>query len=85
MAIASLAGMEMWCGRWASFSPFIDRRNCAHHVSACAHTDTGLRHQRRARVARRRTFMAGRLRGGYYNNGDRRAVAVCAHCTGSVW
>jgi hypothetical protein len=28
MAMASLGGMEMWCGR-VSLSPFIDLRNCS--------------------------------------------------------
>lgn len=34
MAMASLGGMEMWCGR-LSFSPFIDLRNC-NRVSVCS-------------------------------------------------
>jgi hypothetical protein len=35
IAIASLGGIEMWCGL-LSFSPFIDRRNCGSAVSTGA-------------------------------------------------
>jgi hypothetical protein len=27
MAVASLGGMDMCCGRWVSLSPFMERRN----------------------------------------------------------
>lgn len=81
MAIASLAGMEMWCGRWTSFSPFIDRRNCAHHVSACAH--------RLGKAATRAgAQVAAYLHGGQLLEAQRRETlvtfAVCAHCTAGV-
>lgn len=35
IAVKSLVGIDMWCGR-VSFSPFIERRNCARLLSANA-------------------------------------------------
>lgn len=83
MAMASLAGMEMWCGRCASFSPFMDRRNCAQMVSACAH----MQHTQRRAAALLRAGVAAYLHGGQlacWTQRRRRAFAVCAHCTTSV-